>query len=116
MLHFLLGVDSMTAARRIAAGPYFFLGPRPYLEAECAARIRREHGRGRLLADVLGDPYFERIDRTVLRAALVNPELIKALGEEDASAIRALRVEIKSRGRATKAPSDRRSRAGARQR
>ena len=99
MLHFLLGAGTTGAGRRIAASPYFFLGPRRFLEAECAAHIRREHARGRPLRDVLGDGYFDRIDRSVLRAAILDPELIKALGEEDATAIRDLGVEIKSSGR-----------------
>ncbi len=78
----------------LGRGPYYFLGPRPYLEAECAAHIRREHARGRPLADVLGDAYFRRVDPSILRAVLASPQLIRALGEDDACAIRGLRAEL----------------------
>jgi hypothetical protein len=63
--------------------PFFFLGPRPYREAEVCAYIRREHRRGRPLTDILDDPYVNRPGReAVLRAALRRPSLIQALRED----------------------------------
>jgi hypothetical protein len=71
--------------------PYYFLGPRPYREAECAAYIRREHARGRDLCDILGDPYLRRFARGTVDTVLERPELIRALCEDVAAGVRSAR-------------------------
>jgi hypothetical protein len=64
----------------LAGTPYFFLGRYPDREAEVAAYIRREHGRGRRLSEILEDAYVKRCgSRGVLRAVLRRPDLIRAL-------------------------------------
>jgi hypothetical protein len=79
---------SRRSAGALARTPfYFFIGPRPYREAELAAYIRRHHRRGRRLAEILDDPYL-RNRGALLRAVLGNPTLIRALGEDVAEAIR----------------------------
>lgn len=79
----------MTSGGPLARTPYFFLGPRPYVEAEYAAHIRREHARGRDLSEILSDRRLKPLaGRGVLRAVLVRPALIRAIGEDVAEAIR----------------------------
>jgi hypothetical protein len=69
--------------------PFYFLGPWPLREAELAAYIRREHRRGRRLAEIVDDPYVHnRGGRALLQAVLGSPTLIRALGEDVAEAIR----------------------------
>jgi hypothetical protein len=80
--------------------PFFFLGRRRYREAELAAYLRREHHRGRRLAEILDDPYIERCGgESVLRAVLGRPDLIRSLGADIEEAIsssgRALHVSIR---------------------
>jgi hypothetical protein len=72
--------------------PFFFLSRRRYREAELAAYLRREHRRGRRLAEILDDPYIERCGgQSVLRSVLRRPEVIRALGDDVGDAIRASR-------------------------
>jgi hypothetical protein len=79
----------------LARTPYYFIGPRPLREAELAAYIRREHRRGRRLAEVLDDPYIHnRGGRALLQAVLGSPALIRALGEDVADAIRVQEGEL----------------------
>jgi hypothetical protein len=69
--------------------PFYFIGPWPLREAELAAYIRREHRRGRRLAEIVDDPYVHnRGGRALLQAVLGSPALIRALGEDVAEAIR----------------------------
>jgi hypothetical protein len=73
----------------LARTPFFFIGPRPFLEAELAAYIRREHRRGRRLAEILEDPYVHnRGGQALLRAVMSSPSLIRALGQDVVEAIR----------------------------
>jgi hypothetical protein len=73
----------------LARTPYYFIGPRPYREAELAAYIRREHRRGRRLAEILDDPYVHnRGGRALLETVMGSPSLIRALGQDVADAIR----------------------------
>lgn len=78
----------------LANTPFYFLGRRPYREAELAAYLRREHRRGRRLAEILNDPYIERCGgQGVLRAVLRRPRLIQAFGAHVADAIAQSRPE-----------------------
>jgi hypothetical protein len=78
----------MTRGRPLDRTPFYFLGPRPYREAELAAHIHREHRRGRSLEEILRDPYLDRCGgRAVVRAVLRRPELIRALGRDVAEEI-----------------------------
>jgi hypothetical protein len=78
--------------------PYFFIGPRPYREAELAAYVRREHRRGRDVADILKDPCLARRGgETMLRAVLSRPGLIRALKEDVVEAIRQHESELRRR-------------------
>jgi hypothetical protein len=80
---------SMPAGRTLVSAPFSFLGRDLDREAELAAHIRREHRRGRQLAAILDDPYVRRRgSRGVLRQVLRRPELIRALREDVAEAIR----------------------------
>jgi hypothetical protein len=79
----------------LARTPFYFIGPRPYREAELAAYIRREHRRGRRLAEILDDAYISnRGDQALLRAALARPSLIRALGQDVVEAIRLQEAEL----------------------
>jgi hypothetical protein len=44
----------------LAGTPYFFASRRPYREERLLSYIRREHRRGRHLAEIIGDPYVRR--------------------------------------------------------
>jgi hypothetical protein len=51
--------------------------------------VLREHGRGRALADVLGDPYVRNWSTPEERARLLErPELVAAVGERVVSELR----------------------------
>jgi hypothetical protein len=79
----------------LARTPFFFLGPRPFLEAELAAYIRRQHRRGRRLSEIVDDPYVtNRGDQALRRAVLGSPSLIRALGEDVVGAIRLRGTEL----------------------
>jgi hypothetical protein len=79
--------------------PFYFIGPRRYREAEVAAYIRREHRRGRPLAEILNDPYFDRrCGEGLLRAVLQSPTLIRALGQDVVEAIRLQGSELPGAG------------------
>jgi hypothetical protein len=81
----------------LARTPFYFIGPRPYREAELAAYIRREHRRGRPLAEILNDPYFDRRGHQgLLRAVLRQPGLIRALGQDVVDAIRLQESELQT--------------------
>jgi hypothetical protein len=94
--------------------PFFFIGPRPYREAELAAHIIREHGRGRDLDQILNDPYLERRGgRALVRAVLRRPDLIRALGRDVADAIVRHRDELtRGTGSAPPGPHQNGRRAG----
>jgi hypothetical protein len=78
----------MAADEPLARTPFYFLGRRPYREAELAAYLRREHRRGRNLSEILDDPYVERCGgEAVLRAVFRRPSLIRSFAEHVADAI-----------------------------
>jgi hypothetical protein len=84
----------MAAVGPLSRTPYFFLGRRPYREAELAAYLRREHRRGRRITEILNDPYIDRCGgQAVVRAALRQPDLIRALREDITDAIADSRPE-----------------------
>ena len=70
--------------------PFSFLFASKSGEDRIAVYIVREHGRGRNLEDILGDPYVKNrcTDREVARV-LERPEVIHALGDDIAAASRA---------------------------
>jgi hypothetical protein len=76
--------------------PYFFSGPRPYREAELAAHIRREHRRGRDVADILKDPYLARRGgQSMLHVVLGRQSLIRALKQDVLETIRRHEDEVR---------------------
>ena len=78
----------MAAIDSLTRTPFFFLGRRPYREAELASYLRREHRRGRHLTEIVEDPYVESCGgRSVLRVVLRQPGLIRELREDIADAI-----------------------------
>jgi hypothetical protein len=78
----------MVADEELARTPFYFLGRRPYREAELIAYLRREHRRGRRLDEILNDPYVDRCGgQAVLRAVFRRPGLIRSLGQDVADAI-----------------------------
>ena len=78
----------MTTPAPLARTPYYFLAGRRYRETELAAYLRREHRRGRRLSEIVNDPCITHYGgKSVLRAALRRPSLIRALGEDVADAI-----------------------------
>jgi hypothetical protein len=79
----------MATAGPLARTPFFFLGRRLYREAELAAYLRREHRRGRPVAEIVDDPYIGRCGgQSVLREVLRRPAVIRALRQDVADAIR----------------------------
>lgn len=86
----------MASGWPLARTPFFFLGPRLYREAELAAYIRREHARGRNLAEILYDPYLNRHgSQALLHAVLRRSGLIRALRQDVADAIRLRQCELR---------------------
>jgi hypothetical protein len=85
----------MAAVVPLARTPFFFLGRRRYREAELAAYLQREHGRGRPIAEILTDPYVDRCGgESVLREVLRRPGLIRALRQDVADSIRESGTEL----------------------
>jgi hypothetical protein len=92
---------------RLARTPFYFIGSRPYREAELAAYMRREHRRGRHLDEIVQDPYVARCGGpSLLRAALGRPDLIRAMWEDAAEAIRAGQAELPPRRLGRGAPPE----------
>lgn len=86
----------MAGSSPLTRTPFFFLGRRPYREAQLAAYIHREHRRGRHLAAIVKDPYVERCGgQSMLQAVLRHPLLICALREDVDEAIRESEAEIR---------------------
>jgi hypothetical protein len=64
----------------LARTPYFFAGARPFREERLVSYIRREHRRGRHLAEILDDPYVARCgSREFVWATLRHTSLIELL-------------------------------------
>ena len=78
----------MAAPGRLARTPFFSFGGRPYVEQELAAHIRREHRRGRRIAEILSDPYVTRCGPSTLARVLRRRRLLEALEADVAESIR----------------------------
>jgi hypothetical protein len=73
---------------QLSGTPYFFAARRPYKEAELLSYIRREHRRGRHLAEIIDDPYVHSLgSRNFLWATLRDTSLIELLDEDVREAI-----------------------------
>jgi hypothetical protein len=81
---------------RLAAllrNPFSFLFTRSSQEDRVAAYVIREHERGRTLAEILDDPYVRnRCTPQEVERLLDRPELIRALGDDVVSGVRAGRT------------------------
>jgi hypothetical protein len=78
---------------RLAAlfrNPFSFLFTRSSHEDRVAAYVIREHERGRALGEILEDPYVRnRCTPQEIKRLLDRPELIRALGDDVVSGVRA---------------------------
>jgi len=73
--------------------PFSFLFARSSQEERVAAYVIREHERGRALAEILEDPYVRnRCTPQEIERLLDRPELIRALGDDVVSGVRADRA------------------------
>jgi hypothetical protein len=73
--------------------PFSFLFTRSSQEDRVAAYVIREHERGRSLAEILEDPYVRnRCTPAEVERLLDRPELIRALGDDVVSGVRAERA------------------------
>ncbi|MFN2629793.1 MAG: hypothetical protein ABR569_14355 [Gaiellaceae bacterium] len=69
--------------------PFSFLFTRTSAEERVAAYVIREHQRGRVLGDILSDPYVQnRLTPQQQSRLLDRPELIHALGDDTVQAAR----------------------------
>jgi hypothetical protein len=64
--------------------PFSFMGTRSQTEDRMAAYIIREHGRGRSLDEIVGDPYIRNHadGNQMLGRVLERPEVIHAIGAD----------------------------------
>jgi hypothetical protein len=63
--------------------PYFFIGGRTQGEERLLSYIRREHQKGRHLAEILDDPYVERLgSKEFVWRTLVDTPLIELLDQD----------------------------------
>jgi hypothetical protein len=70
--------------------PFSFLFTRSSQEDRVSAYVIREHERGRALTEILEDPYVRnRCTPAELERLLDRPELIRALGDDVVSGVRA---------------------------
>jgi hypothetical protein len=73
--------------------PFSFLFTGSSHEDRVAAYVIREHERGRALAEILEDPYVRnRCTPQEIERLLDRPELIRALGDDVVSGVRAERA------------------------
>jgi hypothetical protein len=72
--------------------PYFFSARRPFREERLRSYIRREHRRGRHLADILDDAYVRRCgSREFVWGTLRDTSLIELLDADVREAFEAFR-------------------------
>ncbi len=77
----------------IFRNPFSFLFSGSSHEDRVAAYVIREHERGRTLAEILDDPYVRnRCSPQEVERLLDRPELIRALGDDVVSGVRAERT------------------------
>ena len=73
--------------------PFSFLFTRSSQEERVSAYVIREHERGRALAEILEDPYVRnRCTPAEVERLLDRPELIRALGDDVVTGVRAERA------------------------
>jgi hypothetical protein len=78
----------------LSGTPYFFAGRRRYKEAELVSYIRREHRRGRHLAEILEDAYVQKFGAAFLWATLRHTSLIELLDEDVRESIQRESAEV----------------------
>jgi hypothetical protein len=80
----------MARLGEIFRNPFSFLFSGSSHEDRVAAYVIREHERGRTLAEILEDPYVRnRCSPQEVKRLLDRPELIRALGDDVVSGVRA---------------------------
>jgi hypothetical protein len=85
--------------KQLAGNPYFVFGPRPFREQRTWAHIVQEHRAGRPIEAIMCDSYMRRhAGDSLAWKALVNPETIRALGEDACDAIRTAIASIRDAG------------------
>ena len=68
--------------RDLSGNPYFVLGRRPFREERLRAYIVAQHRTGRLLADIVEDPYLRRCGSSRFCWQVIqDPRTINALEE-----------------------------------
>ena len=78
----------MAHARPLADTPYFFAARRPFRQERLLSYIRREHARGRNLAEILDDRYVQRCgSREFVWQTLRDTPLIELLEHDVIEAI-----------------------------
>lgn len=71
------------AFRDLIRSPFSFLFARSQGEERIAEYVIREHGRGRVLEDILADNYVKnRMSDEQVRRLLDRPEVVAALGDD----------------------------------
>jgi hypothetical protein len=80
----------MARLAELFRNPFSFLFTRSSHEDRVAAYVIREHERGRALGEILEDPYVRnRCSPQEIKRLLDRPELIRALGDDVVSGVRA---------------------------
>jgi hypothetical protein len=80
----------MARLAELFRNPFSFLFARSSHEDRVAAYVIREHERGRALGEILEDPYVRnRCSPQEIKRLLDRPELIRALGDDVVSGVRA---------------------------
>ena len=80
----------MARLAELLKSPFSFLFTRSSQEDRVSAYVIREHERGRALAEILEDPYVRnRCTPREVERLLDRPELIRALGDDVVSGVRA---------------------------
>jgi len=70
--------------------PFSFFASRSTQEDRVVAYVLREHARGRLLVEILDDPYVKnRLTERQRERMLDRPEIVHAISEQDLAAMRA---------------------------
>jgi len=83
----------MARLAELLKSPFSFLFTRSGQEERVSAYVIREHERGRALAEILDDPYVRnRCTPQEIERLLDRPELIRALGDDVVSGVRAERA------------------------
>jgi hypothetical protein len=75
--------------KQFAGNPFLVFGSRPFRERRTRAHIVQEHRAGTPIAAIMCDSYMQRhAGESLAWKALVNPETIRALGDDACDAIR----------------------------